>query len=73
MREAAAYALPHDKVSITHVGVGIGGSRVVVEGTLQNPPVAASAAHAASSAAVAASAAHAAPSAAVAASAAHAA
>lgn len=64
MRVAAAQALPHDKLSITHVGVGIGGSRVVVEGTLQSPPVAASAASAstvqASSSAVAASATHAA-------------
>lgn len=50
MRAAAAHALPHDKLSITHVGVGIGGSRVVVEGTFQSPPVAASAAAAASAA-----------------------
>jgi hypothetical protein len=48
MRAAAAHALPHDKLSITHVGVGIHGSRVVVEGTFQSPPVAASAAAAAS-------------------------
>jgi hypothetical protein len=50
MRAAAAHALPHDKLLITHVGVGIGGSRVVVEGTFQSPPVAASAAAAASAA-----------------------
>jgi hypothetical protein len=66
MRAAAAQALPHDKLSITHVGVGIGGSRVVVEGTLQSPPVAASTASAASASAVQAS------SSAVAASATHA-
>jgi hypothetical protein len=57
MRAAAAHALPHDKLSITHVGVGIGGSRVVVEGTLQSRPAAAMAVQASSSAA-AASAAH---------------
>jgi hypothetical protein len=77
MRAAAAHALPHDKLSITHVGVGIGGSRVVVEGTFQSPPVAASAAaaasaaHASSSAAAASAAESSSSAAATSASAAH--
>jgi hypothetical protein len=59
MRADVAHALPHDKLSISHVGVGIGGSRVVVEGTLKSPPAststagAASAVHASSTAAAA--------------------
>ncbi|RDU97392.1 hypothetical protein DWV00_19445 [Trinickia dinghuensis] len=35
MREAAGKATPPEKLSISHVGVGIHGSRVVVEGTLE--------------------------------------
>lgn len=37
MRSEVAGALPADRLSIDHVGVGIGGSRVVVEGTLKRP------------------------------------
>ena len=35
MRQAAAEALPRDTLSISHVGVGINGSRVVVEGAFK--------------------------------------
>lgn len=35
MRQLAADALPTDTLSISHVGVGIDGSRVVVEGNLE--------------------------------------
>jgi hypothetical protein len=48
MREAAGKAAPLETLSISHVGVGIGGSRVVLEGTLKAS--AASAASAASGA-----------------------
>ncbi|MEX3957671.1 hypothetical protein [Trinickia sp. EG282A] len=48
MRETVARNLPNDELSVSHVGVGIRGSRVVVEGTVEGPPVAASAATAAS-------------------------
>jgi hypothetical protein len=34
MRQAVGQAAPADTLSISHVGVGIDGSRVVVEGTL---------------------------------------
>jgi hypothetical protein len=57
MREGLAEALPHNKLSVSHVGVGIGGSRVVVEGNLEGPPAVAGGASApanASSSAVAA-------------------
>src|SRR5689334_23364445 len=40
MRSEVAGALPADRLSIDHVGVGIGGSRVVVEGTLKRPAAA---------------------------------
>jgi hypothetical protein len=48
MRETVARNLPNDKLSVSHVGVGIRGSRVVVEGMVEGPPAAASAATAAS-------------------------
>lgn len=53
MRSALAAKSPADVLSISHVGVGIGGSRVVVEGQIESPasaPAAASAASAVSSA-----------------------
>lgn len=40
MRSELAGALPADRLSIDHVGVGIGGARVVVEGTLKRPAAA---------------------------------
>lgn len=46
VRQAAAQAMPQDTLSISHVGVGIDGSRVVVEGAFKttaaqaNAPVA---------------------------------
>ncbi len=54
MRETLTQNLPDDKFSVSHVGVGIRGSRVVVEGAVEGPP-AASAATAASAPATAAS------------------
>ncbi|WP_181321727.1 hypothetical protein [Trinickia symbiotica] len=45
MRETVARNLPNDELSVSHVGVGIRGSRVVVEGTVEGPPAAASAAN----------------------------
>ena len=53
MRSELARAAPHDRLKISNVGVGIGGSRVVVEGALQGP-AAASEVSAAASGAVAA-------------------
>lgn len=38
VRQAVADAAPDDTLSISHVGVGIDGSRVVVEGTLKTAP-----------------------------------
>jgi hypothetical protein len=46
MRQAVEQEYPHDELSVSHVGAGIGGSRVVVEGTIRGlaaAPVSASA------------------------------
>lgn len=40
MRNELAQASPKDRLKISTVGVGIGGSRVVVEGALRGPAVA---------------------------------
>jgi hypothetical protein len=40
MRESLGKQLPDDKFSVSHVGVGIRGSRVVVEGAVEGPPAA---------------------------------
>ena len=53
MREAVASAASAGTLSISHVGVGIGGSRVVVEGTLKSAAPAADASDAASAASAA--------------------
>ncbi|PMS38060.1 hypothetical protein [Trinickia symbiotica] len=44
MRETVARNLPNNELSVSHVGVGIRGSRVVVEGTVEGPTAAAIAA-----------------------------
>ncbi|WP_206998837.1 hypothetical protein [Trinickia mobilis] len=48
MRSMAAEKFPDGKLSISHAGVAIKGARVVVEGTIESTPAAASAALAAS-------------------------
>lgn len=57
MRSELAQASPQDRLKISNVGVGIGGSRVVVEGALQGPAAASEVSVAASGAAATASAA----------------
>ncbi|NRO95702.1 hypothetical protein GWC77_07100 [Paraburkholderia sp. NMBU_R16] len=57
MRSELAQASPQDHLKISNVGVGIGGSRVVVEGALQRPAAASEVSVAASGAVATASAA----------------